>query len=138
MPTDNESQRNNEFVKQHFPPFARFESVYLEREDGGDVLTPEAFDKALSIHNEILALEWSNKRDQDADGPSEDNPKVIESLPDTLALQHLCLNRTSGEGAEDVLDCSISNAVELFGCVASPAASLLLACRTTDGLTPTV
>lgn len=113
VPTNNESQRNNDFVTKHFPSFARFQSVYLEREDGGDVLTPEAFDKALSIHQQVLDLQWSNLKDQD----NPDSGKVDETLPATVKLVDLCLNSTSGEGvgSGDVLDCVMSNPIELFG-----------------------
>lgn len=112
VPTNNESQRNNVFVTDNFPSLARIEFMYLEREDGGDVLTPEAFNKALSLHNDITTLAWKNLKDQDAPAPG----KLDDTLPEEVMLRDLCFNRQAGEGAEDVLDCSIGNVIELFGC----------------------
>lgn len=121
-PVDNESTRNNDFVKEHFPSLATAEVLYLEREDGGDVLTPEALDKALTIHNEILALQWKNTKD-------ENNPsaaKKVPYLPKTMGLQDLCLNTQGGEGGDDVLDCSMTNPLEMFGCVLSTTPLMLV------------
>ena len=112
VPAGNESQRNNDFVKQHFPSLGTNEIFYLEREDGGDVLTPEAFDKALSIHNEIIALRWKNTKDES--NPAA--PKQVPYLPGTQALKDVCVNSQGGEGADDVLECNMNNALELFGC----------------------
>lgn len=111
VPTDNLSQKNAAFVNKHYPPTARVEFVYLLREDGGNVLTPEAFSKALEIHEDIIALQWDNLK-------VEDNPesgKAIEYLPESLQFQDLCANREKGEGAQDWLNCSIGSPIEIFG-----------------------
>lgn len=111
VPDDNDSQRNNDLVKDIFPAIHTGESIYLLREDGGDVLSQEAFDKALSIHNEILALQWINSKDKKT--PSRD--KIVKHLPETQTFQDLCQNEQGGEGAEDVLGCSMINPLEIFG-----------------------
>lgn len=103
VPEDNESQRNNEFVTKHFPSLARIQLVYLEREDGGDILTPEAFNKALSIHNQILALSVSESGDN------------ATSLVATQQLNDLCFNQQGGKGAESSDGCTMSNPLMLFG-----------------------
>lgn len=53
IPDGNESTKNQEFVREYFPSLARSGVIYLEREDGSDVLTPEAFNKALTIHQKV-------------------------------------------------------------------------------------
>ena len=129
MPEDNESQRNNDFVKENFATVAPAEQVYLMREDGSDVLTPQAFDKLLSIHNEVIALQWKNTKDEG--NPSA--PKLVSYLPDTQALADLCLNTQDEEGAEggDVLDCTMTIPLEPFGCtpLSRRDACVAYACR---------
>lgn len=107
VPDDNESQRNAAFVQENFPSLARIQLVYLEREDGGDILTPEAFDKALDIHNQILALQWNNTND--ADMP------IVDYLPATQNITDLCFNERGGEGANTPDDCVITTPMMLFG-----------------------
>ena len=86
VPDDNESQRRNDFVNEHFPSTARLELFQLRREDGGDVLTPAAFDKFLAVHNRLINASYTN------DG-------VYADLPDTVTFTTLCLNQNSSEGA---------------------------------------
>lgn len=109
IPKDNESQKNNEFVQDTFPSLGRFENVFIERKDGGNVLTPEAFDRALQLHNAIIETTWDNAND--------DGSRDIEYLPQPLKFSDLCLNRNSGEGVPEgeVLSCEMNNPLELFG-----------------------
>lgn len=109
---DNESQRNSAFVAEHFPSLATSEVFYLEREDGGNILTPETFDQAYLIHNWVTSLRWRNTKD-------EGNPsaaKNVPYLPETQTLLDVCVNSQGGKGAQDVLDCKMNNPLELFGC----------------------
>ena len=109
VPSDNDSQRNNDFVKEYFPSLARFQLVYLEREDGGDVLTPEAFDKALSMHNQILELKWNNTKEEKGN-----EVVAVGYLPATQKFQDICFNNGGSKGAANVLDCSMQNPLALF------------------------
>eukprot|EP00892_Ulva_mutabilis_P011135 jgi/Ulvmu1/8394/UM042_0101.1 len=108
IPDDNESQQNDEFVQDTFPSFSRFENVYIERKDGGNILTQAAFDRALQLHNSIIETTWDNLAD--------DGSRDIDYLPQPLKFTDLCLNRNSGEGvpAGEVLSCEMSNPLELF------------------------
>eukprot|EP00892_Ulva_mutabilis_P011134 jgi/Ulvmu1/8393/UM042_0100.1 len=108
VPKDNDSQRNNDFVKETFPSLGRFENVYIERKDGGNILTPAAFDRALQLHNSIIETTWDNLAD--------DGSRDIDYLPQPLKFTDLCLNRNSGEGvpAGEVLSCEMNNPLELF------------------------
>lgn len=108
IPSGTESQRNQDFVEDAFPSLGRFEVVYLERKDGGSILTPEAFNRALDIHNAIIETTWDNAKD--------DGSREISYLPQPLKFTDLCLNRNSGEGVPEgqVLNCEMSNPLELF------------------------
>lgn len=108
IPSGTESQRNNDFVQDAFPSLGRFENVYIERKDGGSILTPAAFDRALQLHNAIIATTWDNAAD--------DGSREISYVPQPLKFTDLCLNRNSGEGVPEgeVLSCEMANPLELF------------------------
>lgn len=107
VPSDNESQKNNAFVTKNFPSLARIQIFYLEREDGGDVLTPEAFDKALSIHNRVVSLQWNNTK-------SGGEGREVDYLPEAQGFPDLCFSNEGSKGADDVLDCSMMNPLSIF------------------------
>jgi hypothetical protein len=113
VPKNNESQRNAKFVSENFPSLARFQFWYLEREDGGSVLTPEAFSKALSIHQKVLKVTWASENAEEA------GAKLVADLPETVGITDLCFNISGGQGAADPLQCSMNNPLEVFGYNAS-------------------
>lgn len=108
IPSGTESQKNNEFVQDTFPSLGRFENVYIERKDGGSILTPDAFDRALELHNAIIGTTWANAAD--------DGTREISYVPQPLKFTDVCLNRNSGEGVpeDQVLRCEMNNPLELF------------------------
>lgn len=110
VPSNNDSQKNNDFVTKYFPSLARFQLVYLEREDGSDILTPEALNKALSIHNQILALRWNNTKEEKGR-----EFVAVDYLPATQMFKDLCFNKDGSKGADDVLDCSMQNPLAILG-----------------------
>ena len=104
------------FVTKHFPPWPNTQSLYLENVDGEDVLTSEAFDKAASLHNQILSLTWDNGQLSPQETMEEGNVLVTgNSLPSTETFQTLCLSYTGSKGAANVLDCSMHNPLAVLG-----------------------
>ena len=71
------------------------------------MLTPGACDKALSIHNQILALTWNSTQ-------GNSDAVAADSLLDTQTFQTLCFNKGGSKGADSVLDCSMNSPLELF------------------------
>lgn len=112
VPTSTESLRNHMFVTKHFPPWPNAQSLYLEALDGSDVLTPEAFDKAESIHNQILSLTWEDARHQLKEG---NGTMADTSLSSRETFQTLCLSFVGSKGATNVLDCSMHNPLAVLG-----------------------
>lgn len=82
--------------------------MYIERKDGGNILTPDAFDRALQLHDAIIGTTWANAAD--------DGSREISYIPQPLKFTDVCLNRNSGEGVpeDQVLRCEMSNPLELF------------------------
>lgn len=81
LPKDTEARRDGDFVADHFPTFGRAQVAYVRRADGGSVLTPEAFDRALALHRLTAGVEWPNEGAE------------VPWLPSPVPFTDVCLGR---------------------------------------------
>lgn len=83
VPGGTQAQEDKDFVEDNYLKFARFQQVLLSRIPRGDnVLTREAFDKLLELHNKVIAVEAENPLAKD------NNTEVA-----TLTYENLCFQR---------------------------------------------
>ena len=61
FPPSTQAQRDKAYDEQYYPAAGRYESVIVQRRDGGDVLTPLTFNRALQLVQQTLDVEWHNQ-----------------------------------------------------------------------------
>ena len=59
---------------------------------------------------QVLELQWRNIEDG-----TDSDKRIVPYLPETQGLTDLCFNIQGFEGADSVLDCSMTNPLMLFG-----------------------
>jgi hypothetical protein len=89
-----------------YPSFGRFSGFYLLREDGSDILSPDAFNAALKLHQGTQAVMWAN---------SKGGKKVVEWRNTPTSYTDLCLGMDGQPGASSPDGCASSTVLSLFG-----------------------
>jgi hypothetical protein len=75
--SDNQAGKDRAVVEDLYPYTGRFEGYFVQQENGGNMLTPDAFNNLYELYSRTTKITWANKKKGN---------KIITWLPDQVRL----------------------------------------------------